>query len=537
MLKNNISEKENNFNDKKGTSGVTNNTFSHINSDDILRFTGSSQWVRVKSDDKVLKILKNQIANLRPSNRIMIEMGCPDKESSTLKSSTAIVLSIDLKQTDWSLRNTGFDTLSLIDSFLFDKKNPKMPKPSFAIKAVEECQFVYLLDKEVWFNSKQIICYFNKVKDNLSKLLKQLIKEKIFIEKKKNKRYNPVLFSLNQLKVVDSHSYVIVVGSNGKYTPIPAAYKVYENNLLKYSLTSLNTEINKIIRPHFKPAQNLKLSYKNQISRTNSSMDEIRREFFESRKKDERFKELYSSVQQAENPDVREFRWIKFEDIIKYLSENKTELPIKDIFESYFMLGYDWLQRFHKITEIDLIEKSLLLQKKYFNDRVDTLSASSMSKALERVKQSHQRNHHKRDNAFYREKLQLSGCQLNNYLMYSEGDINYQRFLGNRKINKEQKILQVGLLKQQGFSMRQIATKTRISLGSVSNYLKKYQEIKRIFLGKLKKKKQEYTMFLEQVASKCFLLNRNSRKSKLSQKDYQEFKEFSEFFFSVILET
>lgn len=537
MLKNNISEKENNFNDKKGTSGVTNNTFSHINSDDILRFTGSSQWVRVKSDDKVLKILKNQIANLRPSNRIMIEMGCPDKESSTLKSSTAIVLSIDLKQTDWSLRNTGFDTLSLIDSFLFDKKNPKMPKPSFAIKAVEECQFVYLLDKEVWFNSKQIICYFNKVKDNLSKLLKQSIKEKIFIEKKKNKRYNPVLFSLNQLKVVDSHSYVIVVGSNGKYTPIPAAYKVYENNLLKYSLTSLNTEINKIIRPHFKPAQNLKLSYKNQISRTNSSMDEIRREFFESRKKDERFKELYSSVQQAENPDVREFRWIKFEDIIKYLSENKTELPIKDIFESYFMLGYDWLQRFHKITEIDLIEKSLLLQKKYFTDRVDTLSASSMSKVLERVKQSHQRNYHKRDNAFYRDKLQLSGCQLNNYLMYSEGDINYQRFLGNRKINKEQKILQVGLLKQQGFSMRQIATKTRISLGSVSNYLKKYQEVKRIFLRKLKKKKQEYAIFLEHLASKCFLLNRNSRKNKLSQKDYQEFKEFSDFFFSVILET
>lgn len=536
-MKSNVLKKENNFNDKKGTSGVTESTFGHINSDDILRFTGNSQWVRVKSDNKVLKIPKNQIANLRPSNRIMIEMGCPDKESSALKSSTAIVLSIDLKQTDWSLRNTGFDTLSLIDSFLFDKKNPKMPKPSFAIKAVEECQFVYLLDKEVWFNSKKIICYFNKVRDNLSKLLKQSIKEKIFIEKKKNKRYNPVLFSLNQLKVVDSHSYVIAVGSSGKYTPIPATYKVYDNNLLQYSLTSLNTEINKIIRPHFKPAQNLKLSYKNQTSRTNSSMDEIRREFFESRKKDERFKELYSSVRQAKNPDVREFRWIKFEEIIKYLSENKSELPIKDIFETYFMLGYDWLQRFHKITEIDLLEKSLLLQKKYFNDRVDTLSASLMSKVLERVKQSHQRNYHKRDNAFYREKLQLLGCQLNNYLMYSEGDINYQRFLGNRKINKEQKILQVGLLKQQGFSMRQIATKTRISLGSVSNYLKKYQEIKVIFLNKLKKKKQEYTIFLEQLASKCFLLNCNSRKNKLSQKDYQEFKEFSEFFFSVILET
>ena len=293
----------NNFYDKTRTSGVTESTFSYINSDDILRFTGNSQWVRVKSDDKVFKIPKNQIANLRPSNRIMIEMGCPDKESSTLKSSTAIVLSIDLKQTDWSLRNTGFDTLSLIDSFLFDEKNPKMPKPSFAIKAVEECQFVYLLDKEVWFNSKQIICYFNKVRDNLSKLLKQSIKEKIFIEKKKNKRYNPVLFSLKQLKVIDSHSYVIAVGSNGKYTSIPATYKVYENNLLKYSLTSLNTEMNKIIRPHFKPAQNLKISYKNQTSGTNSSMDEIRREFFESRKKDERFKELYSSVQQAENPD------------------------------------------------------------------------------------------------------------------------------------------------------------------------------------------------------------------------------------------
>lgn len=526
----------NNFDNKTRTSGVTTNTFSHINSDDILRFTGSSQWVRVKSDDKVLKIPKKQIANLRPSNRMMIEMGCPDKESSTLKSSTAIVLSIDLKQTGWSLRSTGFDTLSLIDSFLFDKKNPKMPKPSFAIKAIEECQFVYLLDKEVWFNSKQIICYFNKVKDNLSKLLKQNIKEKIFLEKKKNKRYNPVLFSLKQLKVIDNHSYVIAVGSNGKYTSIPATYKVYNDDLLQYSLTSLNNEVNKILRPHFKPTPNL-FDYRKQISKEKSSMDEIRREFFESRKKDERFKELYSSVQQAENPDVREFRWIKFEDIIKYLSENKTELPIKDIFEAYFMLGYDWLRRFHKITEIDLAEKALSLQKKYFTERIDTLSASSMSKALERVKQSHQRNYHKRDNAFYREKLQLSGCQLNNYLMYSEGDINYQRFLGNRKINKEQKILQVGLLKQQGFSMRQIATKTRISLGSVSNYLKKYQEIKRIFLGKLKKKKQEYTMFLEQVASKCFLLNRNSRKSKLSQKDYQEFKEFSEFFFSVILET
>lgn len=187
----------NNFNNTTRTSGVTESTFSRINSDDILRFTGSSQWVRVKSDNKVLKIPNNQIANLRPSNRMMIEMGCPDRESSTLKSSTAIVLSIDLKQTDWSLRNAGFDTLSLIDSFLFDEKNPKMPKPSFAIKAVEECQFVYLLDKEVWFNSKQIICYFNKVRDNLSKLLKQSIKEKIFIEKKKNKRYNPVLFSLN----------------------------------------------------------------------------------------------------------------------------------------------------------------------------------------------------------------------------------------------------------------------------------------------------------------------------------------------------
>ena len=535
-MKSNVFKKQNNFYDKKGTSGVTESTFSHINSDDILRFTGSSQWVRVKSDDKVFKIPKYQIANLRPSNRMMIEMGCPDKESSALKSSTAIVLSIDLKQTDWSLRNAGFDTLSLIDSFLFDGKNPKMPKPSFAIKAVEECQFVYLLDKEVWFNSKQIICYFNKVKDNLSKLLKQSIKEMIFIEKKKGKRYNPVLFSLKQLKVIDNHSYVIAVGSSGKYTPIPATYKVYENDLLKYSLTSLNNEMNKIIRPNFKPTRSI-LNYKNQTSRTKSSMDEIRREFFENRKKDERFKELYSSVQQAENPDVREFRWIKFEDIIKYLSENKSELPIKDIFETYFMLGYDWLQRFHKITEIDLAEKALLLQKKYFNDRIDTLSSSSMSKTLERVKQSHQRNYHKRDNAFYRDKLQLSGCQLNNYLMYSEGDINYQRFLGNRKINKEEKILQVGLLKQQGFSMRQIATKTRISLGSVSNYLKKYQEIKTIFLSKLKKKKQKYTMFLEQLASKCFLLNRNSRKNKLSQKDYQEFKEFSEFFFSVILET
>ena len=99
--------------------------------------------------------------------------------------------------------------------------------------------------------------------------------------------------------------------------------------------------------------------------------------------------------------------------------------------------------------------------------------------------------------------------------MYSEGDINYQRFLGNRKINKEQKILQVGLLKQQGFSMRQIAIKTRISLGSVSNYLKKYQEIKTIFLSKLKKKKQEYTMFLERIASKCFLLSCNSRKKQV----------------------
>ena len=486
MLKNNISEKENNFNDKKGTSGVTNNTFSHINSDDILRFTGSSQWVRVKSDDKVLKIPKKQIANLRPSNRMMIEMGCPDKESSTLKSSTAIVLSIDLKQTGWSLRSTGFDTLSLIDSFLFDKKNPKMSKPSFAIKAIEECQFVYLLDKEVWFNSKQIICYFNKVKDNLSKLLKQNIKEKIFLEKKKNKRYNPVLFSLKQLKVIDNHSYIIAVGSNGKYTSIPATYKVYNDDLLQYSLTSLNNEVNKILRPHFKPTPNL-FDYRKQISKEKSSMDEIRREFFESRKKDERFKELYSSVQQAENPDVREFRWIKFEDIIKYLSENKTELPIKDIFEAYFMLGYDWLRRFHKITEIDLAEKALSLQKKYFTERIDTLSVSSMSKVLERVKQSHQRNYHKRDNAFYRDKLKLSGCQLNNYLMYSEGDINYQQFLSNRKINKEQKILQVGLLKQQGFSMRQIATKIRISLGSVSNYLKKYQEIKTIFLNKLKK--------------------------------------------------
>ena len=485
-MKNNISEKENNFNDKKGTSGVTNNTFSHINSDDILRFTGSSQWVRVKSDDKVLKIPKKQIANLRPSNRMMIEMGCPDKESSTLKSSTAIVLSIDLKQTGWSLRSTGFDTLSLIDSFLFDKKNPKMSKPSFAIKAIEECQFVYLLDKEVWFNSKQIICYFNKVKDNLSKLLKQNIKEKIFLEKKKNKRYNPVLFSLKQLKVIDNHSYIIAVGSNGKYTSIPATYKVYNDDLLQYSLTSLNNEVNKILRPHFKPTPNL-FDYRKQISKEKSSMDEIRREFFESRKKDERFKELYSSVQQAENPDVREFRWIKFEDIIKYLSENKTELPIKDIFEAYFMLGYDWLRRFHKITEIDLAEKALSLQKKYFTERIDTLSVSSMSKVLERVKQSHQRNYHKRDNAFYRDKLKLSGCQLNNYLMYSEGDINYQQFLSNRKINKEQKILQVGLLKQQGFSMRQIATKIRISLGSVSNYLKKYQEIKTIFLNKLKK--------------------------------------------------
>ena len=533
----NIFSRKNEFNNKTRTSGVIGNTFSHINSDDILRFTGISQWVRVKSDDKVLKIPKNQIANLIPSNRIMIEMGCPDKESSALKSSTAIILSIDLKQTDWSLRNTGFDTLSLIDSFLFDEKNPKMPKPSFAIKAIEECQFVYLLDKEVWFNSKQIICYFNKVRDNLSKLLKQSIKEKIFIEKKKNKRYNPVLFSLNQLKVVDSHSYVIAVGSNGKYTPIPAAYKVYDDNLLQYSLTSLNTEMNKIIRPHFKPTQNLKLSYKNQTSRTNSSMDEIRREFFENRKKDERFKELYSSVQQAENPDVREFRWIKFEDIIKYLSENKSRLPLKDVFEVYFMLGHDWMQRFHKITEIELAERALLLQKKYFNHRSDTLSALSMSDILERVKQSYQRNYHKRDNAFYREKLQLSGCQLDNYLMYSEGDINYQRFLSNKRINKEQKILQVGLLKHQGFSMRQIATKIRISLGSVSNYLKKYQEIKAIFLDKLKKKKQEYTMFLEQLVSKCFLLNRNSRKNNLTQKDYQEFKGFSEFFFSVILET
>ena len=527
----------NNFDNKTRTSGVTENTFSHINSDDILRFTGNSQWVRVKSDDKVLKIPKNQIANLGPSNRMMIEMGCPDKESSTLKSSTAIVLSIDLKQTDWSLRNTGFDTLSLIDSFLFDEKNSKMPKPSFAIKAVEECQFIYLLDKEVWFNSKKIICYFNKVRDNLSKLLKQSIKEKIFIEKKKNKRYNPVLFSLNQLKVVDSHSYVIAVGSSGKYTPIPATYKVYDNNLLQYSLTSLNTEINKIIRPHFKPAQNLKLSYKNQTSRTNSSMDEIRREFFESRKKDERFKELYSSVRQAENPDVREFRWVQFEEIIKYISENKSNLTLKDVFEVYFMLGYDWMQRFHKTTEVELLERALLLQKKYFNNNSDILSARSMSDILERAKQSYQRNYHKRDNAFYREKLQLSGCQLNNYLMYSEGDINYQRFLSNKKINKEQKILQVGLLKQQGFSMRQIATKTRISLGSVSNYLKKYQEIKAIFLNKLKKKKQEYTMFLEQLVSKCFLLNRNSRKNNLSQKDYQEFKGFSDFFFSVVLET
>lgn len=121
-MKSNVLKKENNFNDKKRTSGVTENTFSHINTDDILRFTGGSQWVRVKSDDKVLKIPKNQIANLRPSNRMMIEMGCPDKESSALKSSTAIVLSIDLKQTDWSLRNTGFDTLSLIDSFLFNKR-------------------------------------------------------------------------------------------------------------------------------------------------------------------------------------------------------------------------------------------------------------------------------------------------------------------------------------------------------------------------------------------------------------------------------
>lgn len=535
-MKSNISKKENNFNDKKGTSGVTVSTFSHINSDDILRFTGSSQWVRVKSDDKILKIPKNQIANLRPSNRVMIEMGCPDKESNTLKSSTAIVLSIDLKQTDWSLRNTGFDTLSLIDSFLFDEKNPKMPKPSFAIKAIEECQFVYLLDKEVWFNSKQIICYFNKVKDNLSNLLKQSIKEKIFAEKKKNKRYNPVLFSLKQLKVIDNHSYVIAVGSNGKYTSIPATYKVYNDNLLQYSLVSLNNEINKIMRPNFKPTPNL-FNFRNQTSKTKSSMDEIRREFFERRKNDERFKELYSSVQKAENPDVREFRWIQFEDVVKYVSENKSNVTLKDIFEVYFMLGYDWMQRFHKITEIELLERALLLQKKYFEDGVDTLPVYSMSDILERVKQSHQRNYHKRDNAFYREKLQLSGCQLNNYLMYSEGDINYQRFLSNRKINKEQKILQVGLLKQQGFSMRQIAIKTRISLGSVSNYLKKYQEIKTIFLSKLKKKKQEYTIFLEQLASKCFLLNRNSRKNKLSQKDYQEFKEFSEFFFSVILET
>jgi len=344
------------------------------------------------------------------------------------------------------------------------------------------------------------------------------------------------LFPLKQLKVIDNHSYVIAVGSNGKYTSIPATYKVYSENLLQYSLTSLNNEANKILRPHFKPTPNL-FDFRKQISKAKSSMDEIRREFFESRKNDERFKELYSSVQKAENPDVREFRWIQFEDIIKYVSENKSNVTLKDIFEVYFMLGYDWMQRFHKTTEIELAEKALLLQKKYFDDRADTLPAYSMFDILERVKQSHQRNYHKRDNAFYREKLQLSGCQLNNYLMYSEGDINYQRFLGNRKINKEQKILQVGLLKQQGFSMRQIATKTRISLGSVSNYLKKYQEIKRIFLGKLKKKKQEYTMFLEQVASKCFLLNRNSRKSKLSQKDYQEFKEFSEFFFSVILET
>ena len=526
----------NNFDNKTRTSGVTESTFGHINSDDILRFTGSSQWVRVKSDDKVFTIPKNQITNLRSANRMMIEMGCPDKESSALKSSTAIVLSIDLKQTDWSLKNTGFDTLSLIDSFLFDEKNPKMPKPSFAIKAIEECQFVYLLDKEVWFNSKQIICYFNKVKDNLSKLLKQSIKEKIFIEKKKNKRYNPVLFSLNQLKVVDSHSYVIAVGSNGKYTSIPATYKVYSENLLQYSLTSLNNEANKILRPHFKPMPNL-FDFRKQISKTKSSRDEIRREFFEGRKKDERFKELYSSVQRAENPDVREFRWIQFEDIIKYVSENKSRLPLKDVFEVYFMLGHDWMQRFHKITEIELAERALLLQKKYFNHRSDTLSVLSMSDILERVRQSYQRNYHKRDNAFYREKLQLSGCQLDNYLMYSEGDINYQRFLSNRKINKEQKILQVGLLKHQGLSMRQIATKTRISLGSVSNYLKKYQEIKTIFLNKLKKKKQEYTIFLEQLASKCFLLNRNSRNNKLSQKDYQEFKEFSEFFFSVILET
>lgn len=34
-MKNNIFQKQNNFNDKKRTSGVTNNTFSHINSDDI----------------------------------------------------------------------------------------------------------------------------------------------------------------------------------------------------------------------------------------------------------------------------------------------------------------------------------------------------------------------------------------------------------------------------------------------------------------------------------------------------------------------
>ena len=39
---------------------MTENTFSHINSDDILRFTGNSQWVRVKSDGEVLKILKTK---------------------------------------------------------------------------------------------------------------------------------------------------------------------------------------------------------------------------------------------------------------------------------------------------------------------------------------------------------------------------------------------------------------------------------------------------------------------------------------------
>ena len=132
------------------------------------------------------------------------------------------------------------------------------------------------------------------------------------------------------------------------------------------------------------------------------------------------------------------------------------------------MLGYDWLQRFHKITEIDLLEKSLLLQKKYFNDRIDTLSASSMPKVLEQSKTISSKKLSQKRQCFLQKNFQLSGCQLNNYLMYSEGDINYQRFLSNRKINKEQKILQVGLLKQQGFSMRQIATKTRISLGSVS---------------------------------------------------------------------